>query len=468
MDQHIFQQAREAYDDGDFRTSASLFLTSAGKTTIGSGEAFHLAGNSLMKIRRYQNAITVYDLALKDDTYRRRGAAMFNLGQAHAAIGDYTEAARAYEAAIAEPGYETPYKAWQALAATLMDRGRIEQAAVAYRKAAIDTANPAPGKALVNLGLCFMALGRPSDAIEAYKAALGCESLTSRGKALSNLGQAYTSLGEYEDAVRAFEKAVQLHGLTLTPAALEAYETSRRALEPSREVIEGWETGDIALVGEAVASSGWNTGELMSLGDDAHPSQAEDLGYAHADAAADALGFGDEQAVDRFFSRTEAEMRQRDREVRRGSRGSVKSRWIRAAVGAVVLFAVLAVSLAVLLSIGFGWPTQQITVDGMLDAYKSYDKASRADKDAALADVRQFWIAGEAESDVKKEVEKISGFSSARITDVEMGARESVAYISVTRDRGTKVSYAILLDREGVGWKISGVLDEYEMDSSGR
>lgn len=464
MDQQYFQQAQQAYEAGDYRKAASLFLTSAGKITIGNGEAFHLAGNSLMKIRRYQHAVTVYSLAIKDDTYRRRGAAYFNLGQAHAALGDYSEAAHAYEAALAEPGYETPYKAWQALAATLMDRGKIEQAASAYRQSAIDPANPAPGKALVNLGLCFMAMGRPSDAVDAYQAALGCDTLSSRGRALSNLGQALTSLGRYDEAVRAFDKAVQLHEQKLSPAALEAYETARKALVPSREIVEGWETGELDLVDDA--SSGWDTGELMSLSGPSYAPAVEPVvdDVAHpAEAAADALGFGDEAAVSEFFSLTEDQMRQRDREARRRRSGGGKSRLVRAIAVAAVSFVILVVSLVVLLSLGFGWPTQQSTVEGMLDAYKVYSAASKAEQVEAMGEVRAFWVADNVESEVKKEVEKISEFSSARIEDVERGARTSVVYVSVTREEGPKASYAVLLEREGVGWKVNGVLDEYEI-----
>ncbi|TLM89358.1 MAG: tetratricopeptide repeat protein, partial [Actinobacteria bacterium] len=267
MDQNKFAEAQAAYDAGDYRTAAKAFLASAGKGAAGNGSAFHMAGNSLMRLRRYQDAVTVYGHALRDDTYDRRGAVQANLGAAYAALGEYADAATAYERAIGEPGYSAHYKAYQGAAAALMERGKVEEAAVAYRKAAIDPGNPDPGKALVNLGLCFMALGRPGDAAEAYKAALGFDQYQGRGKALSNLGLAYTQMGEYGEAVKAFEKATQLHDHALSPSAVIAYETARAQLEPPRETVDGWETGDMgaaAVVTQAVAG-GWDTTELQAL-----------------------------------------------------------------------------------------------------------------------------------------------------------------------------------------------------------
>ena len=304
MDQNRFQEAQAAYAAGDYRSAAKQFLASAGRGAEGNGASYHMAGNSLCRLRRFQDAVTVYGHALRDPLYERRGAVQANLGAAYCSLGEYAQAANAYEAALAEPDYTTYYKALQGLAGALLERGKVEEAAVNYRKAALDANNPEPGRALVNLGLCFMGPGRPEDAVEAYKAALGFEDYKGRGRALSNLGQAYTVLGEYSDAVKAFEKATQLHGYQLPPSAAAAYEAAREALDRDRATVEGWETGEMPpVVGGADSAS------------DEDPVPSQD-----ADAAAENLGLGDGAAVADFFSMTEDQMVERDREARRAAR----------------------------------------------------------------------------------------------------------------------------------------------------
>ena len=267
MDDARFAEARKAYDSGDFRTAAKEFLAAAGVGREGNGATYHMAGNSLTRLRRYSDAITAYDHALEDELYGKRGAVQANRGAAQAALGEYAEAIRSYEAALEDSGYATGYKALQGMAGALVEIGRTEGAPSAYRRATLDAANPNPGAALVNLGLCFMALGRPADAVEAYQAALGFDEYAGRGKALANLGQAYAALGRHDEAVRAFDKAVNLHGHALSPSAASAFQESLIATQPDHDLVEGWRTGEMqpaAPVG--TDSPGWDTGGLAALG----------------------------------------------------------------------------------------------------------------------------------------------------------------------------------------------------------
>ncbi len=258
MDQAKFQEAQQAYDAGDFRTAAKGFLAAAGRGSEGNGAAYHMAGNALMRLRRYSDAVTVYGHALRDETYEKRGVAYANLGAAYKALGELSESITAYEAALEEPGY--PYAVQGAAghrrgAARSRARrrgGRRVQAGRARR------GQPDPGKALVNLGLCFMALGRPADAVDAYQAALGFDDYEGRGKALANLGQAYIALGRYDDAAKAFEKATRLHGHKLSEAAEAAYATALASRTSVAEQVEGWETGEMppAITRRAAAKAG--------------------------------------------------------------------------------------------------------------------------------------------------------------------------------------------------------------------
>jgi tetratricopeptide (TPR) repeat protein len=426
-----------------------------------------MAGNALMRLRRYQDAVTVYGHALRDETYDKRGAVQANLGAAYGAIGEYAEAVKAYEAALAEPDYTTQYRALQGMAGALCERGRVDEAAVAYRKAAIDPDNPNPGKALVNLGLCFMALNRPADAVEAFKAALGFDDYQGRGKALANLGQAYVALGEYQEAVRAFERSTQLHSHTLSPAALEAYEAALAAAPPAtgRETVDGWETGQMPPAMAAAEPAGWDTADLQALTGGAALGAASPAPYSPAPAdpqpasepsepdgaaAAAALGMGDEAAVSEFFTMTEDEMRSRDQEARRAQRAQRRAGggWVRSAVAVALVVLVLVAGCGSAYWFGYGWPTQVSTVNGLVGAYASGQPVER------------FWVAVPGK-DVAREMAKMPPVKEFEVEGVDRGRLASTVRVTVTPEKGAPLHYAITLAREGVGWKVTGVENDW-------
>lgn len=472
MDQTKFQEAQQAYAAQDYRSAAKLFLASAGKGAAGNGSSYHMAGNALMRLRRYQDAVTVYGHALKDETYDKRGAVQANLGAALCAVGEYADGARAYEAALAEPDYTTHYRALQGLAGALCERGNVDEAAVAYRKAALDADNPNPGKALVNLGLCFMALGRPNDAVEAYKAALGFEEYSGRGKALANLGQAYVVLGEHEEAVRAFERSTQLHGHELSTSALEAYQTAQAAIansgtpvpaaeDPSiRQTVDGWETGEMPAFSQP-QPSGWDTADLQAptggavLGADPIPAPALDASMsADAAAAAAALGMGDDEAVSEFFTMTEDEMRSRDREARRSQRGQRGGgAWLRMAITVAVIVVVIAAAGVAAYWYGYGWPTQSNTVTALIEAY------------SAGQPVERYWVAVPGK-DVAREMAKMPPVKEYVIEGVERGRTTSTVEVTVTPETGAALHYAITMAREGFGWRVTGVENDWRSTGS--
>jgi len=458
VDQSKFQEAQQAYEAGDFRTAAKSFLASAGKGAAGNGAAYHMAGNALMRLRRYQDAGTVYGHALRDETYDKRGSVHANLGAAYVALGEYAEAVKAYERSIEEPDYPTPYRAYQGMAAALVERGRIEDAAIAYRRAALDTANPDPGKALVNLGLCFMALGRPEDAVEAYQAALGFDDYHGRGKALANIGQAYAAMGEYDEAVRAFEKATELHGHRLSPAAQRAYDDARSVARPRHDTVDGWETGEMPLAFDASPSLGWDTGELQELaGADASDSTGDsETGVEptptlrEAEAAAAALGMGDDKAVTEFFNLTEEEMKVRDREARRAERERRRSSggWVRILAALVAGVVVVLALFGGAYLLGFGWPSQSATVGGLVSAYE------------AGQPVERYWVAVPGK-DVAREMAKIPPVKEFKIDAIDRGRTTSTVRVTITPLKGASLHYAVTLSREGVGWKVTGVENDW-------
>jgi tetratricopeptide (TPR) repeat protein len=464
VDDARFQEANQLYAAGDYRAAAKMFLAAAGRGTEGNGAAYHMAGNCLLRLRRHTDAVTVYGHALKDELYEKRGAVRANLGTALVAEGEYALAVEEYRAAVEEPDYPTRYKAFQGMAAALREMGKTEEAASAYRQAALDGDNPDPGKALNNLGLCFMALGRPGDAIEAYKAALGFETYAGRGKALANLGIAFSALGQDHEAVKAFEKATQLHDHDLQPRALEAYERSRARLDgarPRREVVEGWQTGELAPTAtgpeiESQAPEASFADVMDEASEDAAAPGAVSAG-AGTDSSATGELFVDQVELDTaFFTRTDQEMREHDREARKAervARREERTPW--RTIATIVLAVVILVGVfAATYYSGLGFPTQHMTVAGLLDA--------RAEGKS----VDGYWVAVPA-GDVEKEMAKLPPMKEYSVGAIERSPRTSRASVTITPQDGAPLDYQITLAREGVGWKITGVENDWRSTGGG-
>jgi tetratricopeptide (TPR) repeat protein len=426
VDQARFQEAEQAYAQGDYRSAAKEFLEAAGEGP-GSGPGLHMAGNSLMRLGRFDDAIVAYSAALDDHTYDRLGTVAANLGAAYRKTDRVEEALAAYTAALDESDYAPRYKAMQGRAGALYDLGRLEEAAAAYRSAALEPDNPDPGKALNNLGLTYMALGRTEDAVEAYAAALDMDSYTNKGRAAANLGLALSRLGRYEEAVDAFEQA-EGHGFELSEGFRQAYRVSTDAVAAARIA----ETTVEAPV-------------------EAPPGEEE---------SATEGAFGEDEALleSDFFTRTEEDMRRLDKEAKReaktgreGTRGLVG----RIAI-VVVLVAVILVALWGAYYTGFGYPTQGSTVDGLMEAY------------AAGEPVDGYWGGAVAAADVEKEMAKLPpNHTEYTIDAVTRGPQDSTVKITVTLEEGAPLRYDILLAREGVGWKVIGVENDWRSTGGG-
>lgn len=427
MEQSRLNAAETAYAAGDWTAAAREYLAAAAGEIEGSGYAFHRAGNALVKLKRFEDAASVYERALRDSSYRERATVAANLGTAKAALGAHDDAASAFQRALELPEYTARYKALQGLGGAYYEMGRIEDAAEAYRQAALDSANPDPGKALNNLGLCFMALDRASDAVEAYRAAVDLESYKGRGRAAANLGMAYVSLGMHDKAVASFERARDEFGYPLSPQVESAYRASLAALGPRQERVDGWSTGELAPVPAPV------TRPPLEFVDE-----------------------GDEE-ITRFFSVTDEEMKQVDRDARRRERSERQPKrplWMSVLIWAAIVVAVAGGVVAAYMY-GLGYPTQQMTVSGVMEAYADGD------------DVGSYWVAVPA-TDVDKAMSSLPPeWTSYTIGEVKRSARTSTVEVTVTLERGGVVTYEFSLAREGVGWKVNGLSTSFSSMDGG-
>jgi tetratricopeptide (TPR) repeat protein len=451
VDPDLYQQADRHYAAGEYRAAAKEFLAVAQRDPDGApGRAYHMAGNALMRIHRYADAATVYGHALQDASYDKRATVYANMGAALAADGHLTGAIAAYDDALAIPGNEAAYKAEQGRAGVLYDLGRYEEATTAYRAAAWDGDNPDPGKALNNMGMAFMALGKPEEAIETYKAALGIDSYKAKGKASANLGLAYAAMGFNEEACRAIVRARDTYGLDLTGDILAAYEKVRAMCGPEEvpaaPVHEAAPVSALSPSPETV--DGWSTGEMPPAFPDVAPA-----GDEHATAPVDATG--DSAAPtngERFFTITDAEMKIVDQEARKEEkreRRADRPMWLTVAA-VVVACLLVAGGLAGAWFAGLGYPMQQQTVTGMVDAQR------------ANQDVTPFWVAVPP-ADVKQQMQLLPvRFDSYAVDGIQRGATQSSVRIMVKLDKSATLYYRISLVREGVGWKVNGIKNDWQ------
>ncbi|MBN1193723.1 MAG: tetratricopeptide repeat protein [Coriobacteriia bacterium] len=410
MDETRLAAGDAAYTAGDWTAAAREYLAAAAGEIEGSGYAFHRAGNALMKLQRPEDACAVYERALNDGGYADRPTVQCNMGKAKAAVGAFKEAARAFEAALEAPEYKSRYRALQGAADAYYEMGRIDDAAEGYRQAALDGGNPDPGKALNNLGLCFVALDRPEDAVEAYRAAVDSSGYKGRGRAAGNLGMAYAALGMHDQAVSSFERARGEFGHKFSPSMEAAYLASKAALgEPEHP-------------------------ESRSIGENQIATAPREVPLV-------------EEEDSRFFTITDEEMRVADRDSRRKERAEKTPQhplWTRIVVWVAVALVVICALVGAYL-LGLGYPTQQMTVNGVLEAY--------ADGET----VESYWVAVPS-TDVDKAMSSLPPkWTSYEIGDVQRSARTSSVDVTVTLEQGGVVTYLISLAREGVGWKVNGV-----------
>lgn len=416
MDQTRLEAAEDAYGAAEWSIAAREYLGATEGEIEGSGYAFHRAGNALLKLRRFEDAVAVYERALQDPEYRETGAALTNLGTALVALGRHDQAFDTFRRALDEPRPAQRYRALQGMAGSAFELTRYEEAAEAYRQAALDSANPDPGKALNNLGLTFMALGRAGDAVEAYRAAIDLPAYKGRGRSSANLGMAYTALGMHERAVAAYERAREEFGHQLSEQQRAGYEASVKAL------------------GGAEGDSEWRTDEM--------PPLVRRARYDFDDDAED---------LSPFFTRTDAEMREVDRQARleeRNGRRPERPRWVGVTVGVAVAVVVIGAILGAYLA-GIGYPTQRMTVNGLLEA--------RLDQD----DVVRYWVAVPA-ADIDLAMSTLPAtWASYEVGAVERSARTSSVTVTVTLEQGGTVTYQLSLAREGFGWKVNGVTTSF-------
>ena len=431
MNAQYFDRARAALRSGDYSAAASMFLACKEPGEV-AGEVDHLRGNALMKLGLYADAEAAYTEALEDAAYGKAGALLTNRGKAQAARGDYEAAVESFTAATKDASYATPYKAYLGLANALLKLDRVTDAGVAFRSAAIDGANPAPASALASLGDCFVKLGRPADAVESYLTALDYVSPHDDPRAIeAGLGIAYAAAGRSNDAVDAFNRAT-------SDGIYQLDSDQQAAFEQAKEDVAN-RAAIVAQRQAAAPAAGYGA-----------PQPVDPL-----DPTGSTGGFMPDPSDTGFFTMTESEMIQQDRretKIRRKKRHT----GLKVFIVLLLLIIIAAGGLGFAYTRGFGFPSQQDAISGLLQAVNSGEDANQY-LSPNLSD--------DAKSMITSSLEGL-GDATATVTGLDAGMTESDATVDVTMPQGGTVTYQVHFVRSSnhIGWAVESLTMDFGTD----
>ena len=422
MNSQLIQQGRAAYRAGDFSAAAQMLGAAKTPDEI-MGEADHLRGNALMHLGMYAEAAEAYAAALNDGTYGKRGALLTNRGKALAAVGDYTTAAQAFSAATQDASYATPFKAYLGLGNALFQSGDYANAGTAFRQAAIDGANPAPAAALGELGRCFIKLGRPADAVETYRTAIDFAGPRDDTRALNaGMGQALSAAGRPSDALDAFNAAT----------ADGIYQlTSEQADE-------------LARVHDSLAALSAQTAMATA------PAPAMDAPAVDPLDPTGATGqFMPDPSDTGFFTLSESEMVQQDRQDRKQAKVRRRHRHTGLKVFIVLLILIAAGGLGFAYTRGFGFPSQESVVTDLFQA--------AGDGDAAKA---ESCLASSLSEDAKSMIiSSIPQGATVSVEGMDQSMTETTAKVKASLSKGGEQEYTVKFVRSDnhIGWAVSSL-----------
>ncbi len=436
MNNNLFDQATIRYNNKDYRGALRAYTACLQDTSVpfSLGEVgliYHRIGNCLVKLKNPTEAIQAYAQAASDPAYTAKGALQNNIGMAYASLHDYENAVDHFKIAVADPTYETPYKAYMGLGNAELKLGNSAEAGVAFREAALDEENPDPAKALLNLGICFMALDRPQDAIASYISALQFEmSADTANRLNASMGQAYAANGQMAEAVEAFERAISGGTYILSDSASVDYQ---RALNAVAHGVTDNQAQDMSGF-DVFADGDPNQAADPFFYDETYEVQDPSMypGYVNAYS----------NNENDFFDTPEEELIKWSKDLAKSDRKR-RNVGLKLLVVFIVLI-ILALGACVFgYTQGYGWPTQEAVVKELFaDPENAGENVFVEDLSAESIHAMMLPVVQDSDVDVD---------------GVNKTMTDSVVYATATTPQGGTITYKILLVRDMIGWKVSGV-----------
>ncbi len=437
MNTTLFDQATVCYKSDDYRGALRAYTACLQDSSVpfSHGEVgliYHRIGNCLVKLKNPKEAIQAYTQALNDPDYEAKGSLQNNIGMAYASLKDYNKAIDYFQLAIGDETYNTAYKAYMGLGNAQLKLGKSAEAGVAFREAALDEANPDPSKALLNLGICFMALDRPDDAVLSYESALQFPmSNNTRNRINASMGQAYVASGKMSEALAAFNEATADGTYTLSDSADVDYQRALSEIQKAQAL--DFPTASIDMSGLDVSTQFLDeTNDTPFFYDNEIENQAQFPGYVDAYDATNST----------FFETTDAELEELSKAMAKKDRKNRN-------VGLKIIIALIVLVVLILGAgmfgyfKGFGIPSQSSVIEQLFNDPEQAETTVFAD--------------GLSEENIHAMTSSITPGCDISIDGINKTASESEAFVTLTTDKGGKVTYHVLLVRHFIGWEISGV-----------
>ena len=77
-----------------------------------------------------------------------------------------------------------------------------------------------------------------------------------------------------------------------------------------------------------------------------------------------------------------------------------------------------------------------------------------------------YWVAA-GSADVAREMAKVPPLETFAVDGVERAAQTSAVLVTVTPKTGAPLHYRVTLAREGVGWKVTGIENDWRSTGDG-
>lgn len=482
MNANLFDQATVRYKNLDYRGALRGYTACLQDTSVpfSLGEVgliYHRIGNCLVKLGNPQEAIQAYNQALSDSSYKAKGALQNNIGMAYASLKDYAKASEHFQAAIDDDNYESVYKAYMGLGNAQLKLGNSAEAGVAFREAALDENNTDPAKALLNLGICFMALDRPQDAILSYESALQFDmNSDTRNRINASMGQAYVADGQMAEAIEAFKLATDDATYVLSDSAAVDYQKALNEVAKMQPQQLPKEAEDSGLISPAegitpeeaysmndtsgldvpvseyttpvIGAAAQQTGQLQAMQTQAiAPVDSDDPFFYAGDVnmgAENYPGYLDayDQTNNTFFESTDDEVEKLSKSLAKKNR-RMRNFGLKILIVIIILIAVLLGVGVVGYMMGYGYPTQQTTIEQL---FANPENAA----DEVFAD-------GLSKENIDAMLVTVVESPTVEFDAIEASAGSSTAYVTATTDKGGKIMYKIAMVRDLVGWKVSQI-----------
>ncbi len=194
--------------------------------------------------RKYEESITIHEAILDQDAYS--AVAWFNLGQAHAYLGNYEEAISALEFAfVIDEDFEDACRECASLCFELKQYNK----ALKYYYELMEAFEP-DSEVYTAIGQCYFHLGQHNASLAFYNRAIQLDPLND--EIFYYIGQCYAQEESWQSATHFFEKAIQVEdqreeyfialgeAYWKTERMEEAADCFRQAVEVNPEESEAW------------------------------------------------------------------------------------------------------------------------------------------------------------------------------------------------------------------------------------